>query len=108
MERFVPPLEHPDDTLCEMFGPLGEKPAAILIAIDEQFKLKDKEFGLFHEPQARNEVGWDDEKESKMREIIYAFLRRFRPRVMGYTGVKLIWYRAGNIVSEEEIPVKGG
>lgn len=103
MERFVNPLEHPDDTLCEMFGPLGEKPAASLVAIDERSNVTT--FGLFHEPQARNEAGWDDEKESKMREIIHAFLRRFTPRVKGYTGVKLIWYRAGNMLSQEEIPV---
>lgn len=99
-------LEYPDDTLCQMFGPLGEKLAAILIAIDELFNAPAKTIYSFLEPQARNEADWDDEKESIMREIIYTFLRRMPPSLMGYTRVKLIWYRAGNIVSEEEIPVK--
>lgn len=105
MEQFVNPLAHPDDTLSETFGPLSEKPVASLIAIDERFNSPAKIIYSFLEPQARNEADWDDEKEAEMREIIYAFLRRFRPRVMGYTGVKLIWYRAGNMVSQEEIPV---
>ena len=101
-------LEHPDDTLCQMFGPLGEKLAANLIAIDELFNGPDTIIYPFREPQARNEADWDDEKESKMIEIIYTFLRRMPPSLMGYTRVKLIWYRAGNIVSEEEIPVQRG
>ncbi len=99
-------LEHPDDTLCQIFGPLGEKLAAILIAIDD--KSIPAPIYSFYEPQARNEADWDNEKEFKMREIIYTFIRRMPPSLMGYTKVKLIWYRAGNIVSEEEIPVQRG
>lgn len=101
-------LEHPDDTLCKMFGPLSEKLAASLIAIDELFKSSDTTFGLFREPQARNEADWDNEKESKMREIIYEFLRRATPSPLGYKRVKLIWYREGNIESEEELPTRRG